>query len=179
MIRLARPDDAREVAEIYAPFVTDTAISFETTAPDAVEMRRRITETLQYAPWLVWEEGGRILGYAYACSHRTRAAYRWSVDVSVYVRPAAHRRGIARRLYEKLFAASKKLGYVSAFAGITLPNEASVAFHQSMGFSPVGTYRNVGFKFEAWRDTGWFQKPLQTPPSIPTEPSKNVVSSVD
>lgn len=179
MIRLARPDDAGQIAEIYAPFVTDTAISFEVVPPDEPEMRRRLEDTLAYAPWLVYEEGPRILGYAYACSHRTRAAYRWSVDVSVYVRPEAHRRGIASRLYERLFSASAKLGYVSAFAGVTLPNDASVAFHRSMGFEPVGTYRNVGFKFGAWRDTGWFQRALQAPPARPAEPSKNVVASLD
>lgn len=178
-IRLATAADAAEIAGIYAPFVTGTAISFESEPPDAAEMRRRIEDTLAYAPWLVFEEAGRILGYAYACQHRSRAAYRWSIDVSVYVRPEAHRRGIARRLYERLFAASVKLGYVTAFAGITLPNAASVGFHQSLGFTPVGTYRNVGYKFGAWRDTGWFQRPLGVPPERPAEPSKNVVASLD
>lgn len=179
MIRLARSGDARQIAEIYAPFVTDTAISFEAVPPDEAEMRRRLEETLTYAPWLVCEEGARIVGYAYACSHRTRAAYRWSVDVSVYVRPEAHRRGVARRLYEELFTSLVKLGYVSAFAGVTLPNQASVAFHRAMGFEPVGTYKNVGFKFGTWRDTGWYQRLLQPPPPVPAEPSKNVVASTD
>ncbi len=178
-IRLATAADAAEIAGIYAPFVAGTAISFETEPPDAAEMCSRIEDTLAFAPWLVFEENGRILGYTYACQHRSRAAYRWSVDVSVYVRPDAQRRGIARRLYERLFAASEKLGYVTAFAGITLPNAASVGFHESMGFSPVGTYRNVGYKFGAWRDTGWFQKPLGEPPDCPAEPSKNVVASMD
>lgn len=179
MIRLAQGSDAPEVAEIYAPFVRDTAISFEEVEPPASEMRARIEDVLGYAPWLVHVEHGRILGYAYACQHRSRAAYRWSIDASVYVRPEAQRRGIARGLYEKLFEVCRRQGYCSVFAGITLPNDPSVAFHEKLGFEPVGRYRNVGYKHGIWRDTGWWQRALAAPRENPPEPARNVAALLD
>jgi L-amino acid N-acyltransferase YncA len=138
-------------------------------------MRRRIAETTHAYPWLVCERDGVAAGYAYASRHRVRAAYQWSVDVSVYV-DAAHRRSrIARGLYTSLFAILAAQGFFNAFAGIALPNPASVALHEDVGFHPIGVYRNVGFKLGAWRDVGWWQRPLQTA-AAPVRPPIDMAS---
>jgi phosphinothricin acetyltransferase len=158
------------VAAIYAPAVNGSVISFELTAPDAAEMGRRIQETLKRWPWLVYEADGKVLGYAYACAHRARAAYDWSVEVSVYVAPDAHRRGIGRALYAELFAILKKQGYVNAYAGVALPNIPSVALHEALGFRPVGVYRRVGYKLGAWHDVAWGHLALQDPLPDPRPP---------
>ena len=160
-IRTATPDDGEILAEIYAPYVRDTFISFETECPTAEEMARRITATLTTFPWLVYEQDGDILGYAYAGKHRQRAAYQWSCDVTIYLAPSAQRRGIGRRLYKALFDILVRQGFAAAYAGITLPNEASVGIHEAMGFRPVGVYRGVGFKNGQWCDVGWWHLPLQ------------------
>lgn len=152
--------DAPAVQAIYAPYVADTAISFEEVPPDVTEIEKRIAALLPQYPYLVAEEDGRVLGYAYACEHRTRSAYRASIDVTVYVAPGAHRRGVARCLYSHLLPAAAGLGYHAAFAGIALPNESSVGLHEAMGFEPVGIYREVGQKFGAWHDVGWWQRLL-------------------
>lgn len=152
--------DAPAVQAIYAPYVTDTIVSFEEVPPDIVEVERRIAAIQPKYPYLVAEEDGRIVGYAYASEHRTRAAYRTSVDVAVYVAPDAHRNGVARCLYSRLLPAAASLGYHAAFAGIALPNKASVGLHEAMGFEPVGIYREVGQKFGAWHDVGWWQRLL-------------------
>ena len=170
MIRLATIADAAQIAAIYAPFCTDAAVSFEESAPVSGEMSQRIAKTLERFPWLVHDEGSEILGYAYAGKYRERAAYRWSVEVSCYVRIDSARRGIGRGLYAKLFGLLTQLGYHNACAGITLPNPASVAFHESFGFLPVGVYRNVGYKFGQWHDVGWWQKDLQPLVANPAEP---------
>jgi L-amino acid N-acyltransferase YncA len=161
MIRLAGPGDAAQVAAIYAPHVTGASTSFEVAPPDAAEMAARIASTLAHMPYLVLETGGEVRGFAYASKHRERAAYQWSVDVSVYVRPDAHRRGVGRALYESLFALLRLQGFYAAHAGITLPNPASVGLHEALGFRPVGVYRSVGFKRGAWHDVGWWQLPLR------------------
>jgi phosphinothricin acetyltransferase len=127
-------------------------------------------ETLRTLPWLVSERDGALVGYAYGSVHRTRAAYRWSVDVSVYVDRSVHRAGIGRALYAELLETLTRLGYYNAFAGITLPNAASVGLHEAMGFRPVGIYRNVGHKFGRWHDVGWWQLPLREPSPDPAEP---------
>jgi L-amino acid N-acyltransferase YncA len=152
--------DAPAVQAIYAPYVTDTAISFEEVPPDVREIERRIAVLLPQYPYLVAEVDGRVIGYAYACEHRTRSAYRTSIDVAVYVAPDAHRLGVARRLYSHLLPAAADLGYHAAFAGIALPNESSVGLHEAMGFESVGIYREVGQKFGAWHDVGWWQRLL-------------------
>ncbi len=128
-------------------------------------MARRVTRVMERAPWLVCEQNEAVLGYAYASAHRDRPAYRWSVDVSVYVHGDARRMGVARALYASLFAALVVQGFRNAYAGITLPNEASVTLHTSMGFTPVGVYRGVGYKFGAWHDVGWFERALA--PRVP------------
>jgi len=170
-IRMAGPGDAAEVAAVYRPYVTDLVTSFELEPPDAVEMRARIESVLALAPWLVWaDRGGDLLGFAYASRHRDRAAYRWSVDVTVYVRAGHHRRGIGRGLYRRLFALLRLQGFYVAHAGITLPNAASVGLHEALGFRPVGVYPAVGWKLGAWRDVGWWQLPLQARPPAPPPP---------
>ena len=169
MIRLAAPRDAPAIHAIYAPVVRDTFISFELEVPDVAEIERRIGATLARFPWLVFEDGG-VLGYAYAGEHRERAAYQWSVDVSCYVQERSRRRGIAARLYRSLFAVLARQGFTNAFAGIALPNEASVAMHASAGFVELGRYRDVGFKQGAWHDTVWMQRKLADPPAEPAPP---------
>lgn len=169
VLRIATADDAAEIAAIYSPIVERTTISFEIDPPDRAEIARRIGATQAQYPWLVADAAG-ILGYAYAAQHRARAAYRWSVDVSVYVAERAHRSGIGRRLYEALFAMLGTQGYYNAFAGITLPNEASLGLHRALGFEPVGVYRNVGYKFGRWHDTAWLQRVLRPPSANVAEP---------
>lgn len=160
-IRIARPDDAPAIAAIYAPYVLETAISFEETSPGEAEMAGRIAAAAPGYPFLVFDDG-TVLGYAYAGAHRVRAAYRWSVDVTVYVRRDAHGRGIGRALYGALLAALKRQGFHAAFGGIALPNDKSVALHEAMGFRHIGTYAEVGFKFGRWWDVGWWRLPLST-----------------
>jgi phosphinothricin acetyltransferase len=169
-IRLATPDDAGWITDIYAPIVRDTAISFELAPPSVEEMAKRIEMTLQTYPWLVAEEAGQPLGYAYASQHRTRAAYQWSCDVSVYIAPAAQGRKIGAQLYTQLLEILTGQGFRNAFAGIALPNEASVALHERMGFTHLGTYSRVGYKLGAWHDVGWWQKCLADAPGMPREP---------
>lgn len=159
-VRVAGPADATAVAAIYAPYVLETAISFEERPPTDAEMAARISKTLSNHPFLVYEAAGRILGYAYAGAHAERAAYRWSANVSVYVDPDAHRRGIGRALYTQLLAMLGRQGFHTAFAGITLPNERSIGLHEAMGFVHLGTYLEVGFKFGRWHDVGWWRLAL-------------------
>ena len=169
-IRLPVNADAAAVAAVYAPIVEGTAISFETVAPSADEMADRMAQTLEVHPWLVWEIGGEVAGYAYATTHRPRSAYRWSVDTSVYISASHRRSGAGRGLYISLFAILAAQGYVNAFAGITLPNPASIGLHESLGFEPIGIYRKVGFKLGAWHDVGWWQVALRERGPSPREP---------
>jgi L-amino acid N-acyltransferase YncA len=169
-IRLATSDDAAGVAAIYRPIVASSPSSFEVDPPDEQEMRRRIQETLILYPWLVCEHRGRVVAYAYAARHRARAAYQWSVDTSVYVHPDVQRCGIGRALYRSLVRILAAQGYVNAYAGITLPNAASVGLHESVGFEAVGVYRRVGHKLGAWHDVGWWQLGLQPSPALPQPP---------
>lgn len=160
VIRPVRGADAHDIAQIYRPIVETTTISFEDVAPDEPEMARRIADAGAAYPWLVAEREGRVHGYAYASRHRVRAAYRYSVDVSVYVAADARRNGIASRLYAELFAQLTQRGYHRAFAGVALPNDASIALHRRFGFEPVGVYKEVGWKFGRWLDVAWWQKAL-------------------
>jgi len=169
-IRMARVDDAEQIRAIYAPIVEKTTISFEWEPPGAEEMRSRIAETLVSYPWLVSEESQEILGYAYADLHRSRKAYEWSVETSVYVRGDVRRRGFGRSLYVVLSSLLALQGYYNAYAGIALPNPASVALHESVGFRPIGVYREVGFKKGRWHDVGWWQLELQPKTGGPVRP---------
>jgi phosphinothricin acetyltransferase len=170
IIRLAREQDAEQVLQIYAPFCLSTPISFETEAPELVEMRARIAKTIGVLPWLVCEDGAQITGYAYASRHRERAGYRWSVDVSVYVRETCRRAGLGRALYTSLFEILRLQGFYNIVAGITMPNPASVALHEAMGLKPVGVYRGIGFKCGQWHDVGWWQLSLRARIGEPDEP---------
>jgi phosphinothricin acetyltransferase len=163
-VRQATVADADALLAIYRPFVERTTISFETTAPTADQFAARIEKALAGWQWLVAEEADRCIGYAYGGLHRERAAYRWSVEVSAYVHPSHHRRGVARTLYTQLFADLARLGYCNAYAGITLPNEASEAMHRDAGFEFVGAFRAVGRKFGQWHDVAWYQRMLRDAP---------------
>jgi phosphinothricin acetyltransferase len=159
-IRLAVPEDAGAIAAIYAPAVTDNSTSFEVVAPDAVEMAKRIATITQRYPWIVSDDDGIVTGYAYGSMHRARYAYQWSAEVSAYVRDDYQRRGIGQALYTSLFAILALQGYRNAFAGITLPNQASVEFHKAMGFSVIGIFHRIGYKFGEWHDTIWLERAL-------------------
>ncbi len=162
IIRDALPADAAAIAEIYRPIVERTTISFELDAPDAAEIRSRIRRVTRIYPWLVAADSGAVIGYAYATQHRERAAYASSLDVSVYVDGAVRGRGVGSSLYATLFRLLEQAGtFHRAFAGIALPNDASVALHTKHGFEPVGTYREVGRKFGRWIDVAWWQRELR------------------
>lgn len=162
--RLADPDrDAPGVAEIYGAAVEASVASFEAKAPDVQEMAGRMRTVLQRTPWLVAVIDEEILGYAYAGMHRERAAYRWSVDVSAYIREGHRGRRIGRSLYDRLLPMLERQGFANAYAGITLPNPASVALHQSVGMELIGVYPRVGWKFGEWHDVGWYGMRLQEP----------------
>lgn len=171
MIRDAEPGrDAQACAAIYAPHVLGSPVSFEERALDAGAFARRIEQVTATHPWLVAERDGAVAGFAYGSRHRERAAYRWAADVSVYLDGAAQRQGIGRALYEALFARLRAQRLRVACAGITLPNAASVALHESLGFELVGVYRDIGWKAGAWRDVGWWQLQLLPPVPDPPEP---------
>jgi L-amino acid N-acyltransferase YncA len=170
LIRVAEERDSQAIAGIYAPAITDGVISFELTPPDAREISRRMLVIQRQYPWLVYEESKTVLGYVYASVHNERAAYRWSVDVTAYIRGDAHRRGIGRALYSALFEILVLQGYRTACAGITLPNTASVQMHAAMGFKEVGIYHDVGYKFGKWHDVGWYERSLAAHVLEPPEP---------
>jgi phosphinothricin acetyltransferase len=153
-VRPASDSDAAACAAIYAPYVTDTAVSFEEEPPCADEMAQRIASSHD---WLVLEDAGRIVGYAYAGTFHPRAAYRWACEVSVYLEQGRSRRGGGRALYSALLPRLVDRGFRVAIAGMTLPNEGSVGLHRAFGFEPVGTYRRIGFKFGQWHDVAWTQ----------------------
>jgi phosphinothricin acetyltransferase len=169
-VRVATPDDGAACAAIYAPWVTDTVISFEIDPPDAAAMAARIDKMLPDYPWLVAERDGAPVGYAYGARHRERAAYRWGVDVGVYLRREACGQGVGTALYRALLALLKAQGFETAYGGITLPNPASVALHERFGFTPAGVYARTGYKMGAWRDVGWWQLRLGGAGDPPAEP---------
>ena len=171
-IRTARREDAPEIHAIYAPYVRDTVVSFEMEPPGIDVMARRIDAILPSFPWLVWAEHGRVAGYAYASRHMDRVGYQWSVNVSAYVHRDFHRRGIGGALYRELLGLLRRQGYFNAYGGITLPNAASVALHESVGFEPLCVYRGVGFKMGRWRDVGWWHLRLAELPANPAPPRR-------
>ncbi len=157
-VRVADADrDADAVAAIYRPAVESSIASFEETPPDTAEMARRMRLILARTPWLVTEDQGSVVGYAYAGHHRERPGYRWSVDISVYVAAAQHGRGIGRALYDELLRLLRRQGFVNAYAGIALPNPASVALHEKLGFKKIAQFAEVGWKFDRWVDVGYWQ----------------------
>ena len=176
MIRHADPArDAAACAAIYAPHVLEGTASFEEAPPGEAEMIQRIAATERTHPWLVAERDGEVAGFAYASPHRARAAYRWAADVAVYVDARRHRRGVGRALYGALLPLLARQRLHVACAGITLPNPASVALHEALGFEPVGVYRTIGYKAGGWRDVGWWQLrllPADGPPDEPLSPQR-------
>ena len=169
-IRFAQQTDAPGILAIYGPYCESTRVSFEIVAPTTEQIQERIHRITADYPWLVAEFDGQVVGYVYASRHHERAAYRWSVDVAVYVSPGQQRRGVGRILYETLFSILREQGHFKAFAGITLPNAASVGLHESLGFRSAAVFRGVGHKFGHWLDVGWWQRELQPERDNPTDP---------
>lgn len=170
-VRDATVEDAAACAAVYAPYVTGTATTFELVPPTAQEMAARIAQAQRAHAWVVLEDAGRVVGYAYGGPYKERAAYRWACEVSVYLEPGRRRRGEGRALYEALFARLVARGLLTAVAGMTLPNEASAGLHRALGFQPVGTYRQIGWKAGAWHDVLWLQRTLADSGTPPHEPS--------
>jgi L-amino acid N-acyltransferase YncA len=170
ILRLATEADAESIQAIYAPIVRDTFISFETDIPSVQEMRERIRHKLEHYPWLVLEHAGNLLGYAYAGRWRERAAYDWSVEVTVYVHPDAQRGGVGRALYTSLFEVLRLQGFCLAIAVIALPNDASLRLHDSLGFKAGGLFHHAGYKLGQWHDMNWLELQLQPPPANPVRP---------
>jgi len=159
-VRDASGDDAAACVAIYAPYVTDTAVTFESDPPTPAEMAARIAAAAATHAWVVLSDGGRVVGYACGGPFRSRAAYRWSCEVSVYLEPGRRGRGGGRALYDALLARLAERGFCTVVAGMTLPNEASVRLHRAMGFESVGTYRRIGWKHDAWHDVAWVQRSI-------------------
>jgi phosphinothricin acetyltransferase len=172
ILRAATPADAAALSVLYAPYVADSVVSFETEPPDSAEMRRRIEGGGDLYPWLLAEEGGEVLGYAYASAFRPRAAYRFAVETTVYCRQPGKRSGIGTRLYRTLLAIVRDQGFTEAIGAISLPNPASVGLHEKLGFRQVGTYVRVGFKLGEWHDVGLWQCALAAPADPPAEPRR-------
>jgi phosphinothricin acetyltransferase len=170
IIRIANPSDADGILAIYAPYCDASTVSFEIAAPSVTQMAERIGGGLNDYPWLVCEIDGTVAGYVYASRHRERAAYRWAVEVTVYVAAAYRRRNIARALYTSLFAILAEQNYFRAYAGITFPNPPSIGLHESLGFTPIGSYPSVGYKLGRWLDVGWWQRALRPAITPPPEP---------
>jgi phosphinothricin acetyltransferase len=169
-IRVATPDDAQDILAIYAPYCISSHVSFELVAPSEQQMRDRIERTTAIYPWLVGEIDGKVGGYVYASQHRERAAYRWAVDVAVYIAAEHHRRGLGRALYTSLFAILREQGYYQAYAGITLPNAGSNGLHEAVGFRKIAVFPHVGYKLGRWLDVGWWRLQLMAETAEPAEP---------
>jgi L-amino acid N-acyltransferase YncA len=162
-VRPATAADAAACVDVYRPYVLDTAISFEIEVPTVEDMAARIRGARSMHEWLVLEVDGHVCGYASAQQFNSRAAYRWSVETSIYLARSAHRSGGGRLLYAELLRRLTERGFRQAFAGIAQPNDASNALHRAMGFRPVGRYRHVGWKLGAWHDVEWWQLDLLGP----------------
>ncbi|WP_026909371.1 GNAT family N-acetyltransferase [Patulibacter minatonensis] len=171
LVRDATAADAAACAAVYAPYVRDTAITFETTPPDAAEMARRIAVATASHAWLVLEDAdGYVIGYAYGGRFAARPAYRWACEVSVYLEQGRRRTGGGRALYAVLLDRLAARGYRTALAGMTLPNDASAGMHRAMGFRPAGVYEAVGHKHGAWHDVAWMQRRIGAGDDPPAEP---------
>jgi L-amino acid N-acyltransferase YncA len=171
IVRDASERDAAACAAVYAPYVIDTAVTFESEPPTPADMAVRIATALRGHAWVVLEDEGRVVGYAYGGRFQSRAAYRWACEVSVYVELGRRRTGTGRHLYEALFRRLAARGFRTAVAGMTLPNDASVGLHRAMGFEEIGTYRRIGFKHGEWHDVAWTQRVLTDGEDPPPEPS--------
>ena len=176
-LRLATSQDASAIAEIYAPFVAATHVSFEERPPSANDVAATLAAAHGIWPWIVCERADGVVGFVYASAHRPRAAYRFSVDTSCYVRESARRTGVARLAYGALFRTLAAQRYYNAFAGIALPNDASIAFHTNLGYREIARFPSVGFKAGAWRDTVWLHRQLRALDTPPFEP--RVLAALD
>jgi len=170
VVRDATAADAAACAVLYAPYVIDTVVTFETEPPTAEQMAERIAAAQRRHAWLVLEHDGAVVGYAYGGPYKERAAYRWSCEVSVYLERGRRRTGGGRALYEALFARLAERDFRTAVAGMTLPNPASEGLHRALGFEPVGVYRRIGWKHGAWHDVAWMQRTLASTGDPPAEP---------
>lgn len=168
--RVATPDDAGAVLAIYASYCTSSVVSFEIVAPTEQEVRERIERVTSTHPWIVAEINGEVSGYVYATQLRERAAYRWAVELAVYIAETGRRRGLARALYRTLFELLRAQGFYQAYASITLPNDASVGLHESLGFERFAVFPKVGYKCGSWHDVGWWMLQLQPWGEEPAEP---------
>lgn len=160
-IRIATPEDCRQLLQIYTPYVLDTSISFETHPPLLHDFQNKLRSGIKNHPWIVVEYNNTIIAYAYASPHKSRSAYNWSVECSVYVDLLHQRSGVASSLYKKLFYYLAKQNIVNIFAVITLPNDKSVRFHKKFGFEKIGVCKQAGFKLGKWHDVSWWQLQLQ------------------
>lgn len=170
LIRIANAADATSILEIYAPYIIDTSFTFETEVPSIDAFAQRITACVESWPWLVYEADGIIAGYAYATRHRERVAYQWCVESSVYIRDNFQKAGIATALYEALLDILKYQGFRNVYAGINLPNDKSVSFHERCGFAWFADYKNVGYKLGKWNTVGWWIRQLNDYTTEPAAP---------
>lgn len=173
-IRMATPEDAEQLLRIYAPYILETTVTFEYEVPEVEEFRERIESVMEKYPWLVWEENDQILGYAYAGALRSRMAFSWDCELSVYIRPDAVKRGIGKKLYHVLLKILKELGYYKAYALICVPNEASEKLHESFGFWEEGRLLGTGFKFGKWLDLSYQVKELRDETNLPDTLPKTI-----
>lgn len=160
-IRLITPADAEAALKVYAPYVLHTANTFEYEIPSVDDFRTKIEKITAQYPWLICECDGEIIGYAYGSTHRDRAAYQWSPESTVYISDKYHRKGIARVLYNTLFALLKQQGYINVFASVLVTNVNSVEFHRAYGFEEIGLFKNIGYKLDEWHTNLWLQYTLQ------------------
>ena len=170
-VRLASKEDAAEILEIYAPYILNTTVSFETQLPSIEQFQQRIENCLKTYPWIVAVLNGRVAGYAYASKHREREAYQWTCECSVYMHNDFRGKAIAKLLYELLFQILKQQQFRNVYAGITMPNDASIRFHEKCGFEKFAYYENIGFKFSSWHSVGWWKLQIndydqQLPPPL-------------
>ena len=161
LIRPATTADAACLLEIYRPYVEGTAVSFETETPSVQAFAARIDKALNGWAWLVAEEDGQCVGYAYGGPHRERAAYRWSTETSAYIRAGWQGKGLGKMLYQALFERLAERGYCNALAVVVVPNDASVALHRAVGFEAVGVFKRGGHKFDTWHDVMWLQRTIR------------------
>ena len=171
-IRIAKPNDAKGILEIYAPYISNTSFTFETEIPSVEEFAERIKTYLINWPWLVCEIDGKIAGYTYATKYRERVAYQWGVESSVYIHDDFQREGIARALYTALFDILKQQGFNTVYAVINLPNEKSISLHERLGFHHFATYEKAGYKLGKWKNVGWWQLSINDYGDAPAAPIK-------
>ena len=171
-IRTIDKNDTQEVLEIYAYYVRNTAITFDYDVPNTSEFIKKIATITRDYPWLVCVENEKIIGYAYGSIHRTKMAYQWSPESTIYLANGTYRKGLGRVLYETLFSLLKLQGYVNVYAGVTIPNINSEEFHKALGFNEIGVFHRAGYKLQKWHDTKWFELHLAEHVSHAEAPKK-------